>query len=408
MKKRTIQSAPNQKSPISRWVIATVLFFVATWSYTPQAEAKSEYEVIHTGIRSGGCWYDDTHFVIVKGQQPAPGQEFVVEGLYYLDPSKPKDLRRIDLSSIDPNLQKHIRDVTCQEETILFHVMAPDRKTSRLYSLKIGQQPELIADMRSARSSAISLEGQYVLGNKLTVDKGVWEEQPDCDVRFLKQGLKALCWPKDTMAQWLTPQFVVNEYLWRETVLVLDQDGRRKRIPNPKPPLKLATGTELKQGYLLRDLENRIVQEIPMKQDPYQVVNFQLDPQGMYLYGVCYKVGDHGERHYTQGGRICRFLLDGSNRKWQEVVSVQKSPKDPFSLHQLDVNSHGDVVMSERGHRLVASLWKYSAQSQQVDKLVHVSFPGEIGAPRVSPSGKWVSAIRNGQLIFIEQKGTKP
>ena len=77
-------------------------------------------------------------------------------------------------------------------------------------------------------------------------------------------------------------------------------------------------------------------------------------------------------------------------------------------MHQLDVNSHGDVVMSERGHRLVASLWKYSAQSQQVDKLVHVSFPGEIGAPRVSPSGKWVSAIRNGQLIFIEQKGTKP
>lgn len=371
-------------------------------------EAKSDYDIINTGINGGGCWYDDSHFIVIKGHQPAPGQDFVMEGLYYFDPNHPRDLKRIDLSPIEPTTQRSIRDVSCQDETILFFIKAPDRKTSRLYGLKLGQQPELIADMRWAKSSVVSLKGQYVLGNKLTVDKGVWQEQTDCDVKFLKPGFRALCWPRDTIGLWVSPQFVLHKYLWMESILMREQDGTKKRILNPVPPLKLPDGTEIKQGYLLRDLENRIVREIPMKRDPYQVIDFQLDSHGVYLYGVCHKVGDHGDRHYTQGGRICRVLLDGSNRNWEEVVSIQKSPKDPFSLHELDVNAQGDVVMIERGHRLGASIWKYGAQSKQVDKLVHVSFPGEIGAPRVSPSGKWVSAIRNSQLIFIEQKGIVP
>ena len=78
------------------------------WGET-KAWAQSNYEIINTGIKGGGCWYDDTHFIVIKGQQSAPGQEFEAEGLYYLDPSKPKDLRRIDLSPIEPSLQRHIR-----------------------------------------------------------------------------------------------------------------------------------------------------------------------------------------------------------------------------------------------------------------------------------------------------------
>jgi hypothetical protein len=333
-----------------------------------------------------------------------------VEGLYYLDPAKPKDLRRIDLSPLEPSLWKHIRDVSCQDETILFDVMGPDRKTSRLYSIKIGQHPALIVDMRWARPSTISLKGQYVLGNKLTVDKGVWEEHSDCDVRFLKPGLMSLCWPRDTIGQWVTPQFVVHQYLWRETILVKDHHGNRERIPNPRPPLKLTDGTELKQGYLLRDLENRIVQEIPTKQGLYQIIDvtFRPDPLGQYLYSACFKAGDHGDKQLTVGGRICRFRLDGKNQAWEEVVSVQWSPKDPFSLHRLDVNAQGDVVMVELGHRLVTSLWKYTASFKRVGKLLQVHFPNELGAPLVSPSGRWVSAIHNKELILVEQKGVRP
>lgn len=374
------------------------------------ADAKSDYDIINTGIKGGGCWVDDDHFIVVKGQQLASGQEFEVEGLYYLDPNHPRDLKRMVLSPIERSTQRSIKDVSCQDETILFFTKAHDRKTTRLYGLKIGQQPELIADMRWAKPSVVSLKGQYVLGNKLTVHKGVWEEQTDCDVKFLKPGFKALCWPRDTLGLWVTPQFVTHEYLWRESILIRDQEGTDRRILNPSPPLKLSDGTELKQGYLLRNLENRVLQIIPTKQDPVHIltVGFKPDPSGMYLYSVCYKVGDHGDRFYTQGGRICRYRLNGINPRWEEVVSVQLSPKDPFSLHELDVNDQGDVVMIERGHRLVASLWKYSAQAKQVDKLLQVNFPHELGAPAVSPSGKWVSAIRNGQLVFIEQKGTKP
>ena len=101
------------------------------------------------------------------------------------------------------------------------------------------------------------------------------------------------------------------------------------------------------------------------------------------------------------------------SHRWSEPTLARSGecaaePARSVQPTRLDVNSQGDVVMVERGHRLVASLWKYSAQSRQVNKLLQVSFPGEVGGPQVSPSGKWISAIRNGQLIFIEQKGPKP
>jgi hypothetical protein len=392
-------------------VFAVALFLPSMSLLSPiEAKSVSEYTIINTGIKAGGCWYDDSHFVIVKGKQSAPGQDFEVEGLYYLDPAKYQELKQVNLFSMEPALQRQIKEVTCQDETILFYVMAPDQKTSRLYSVKIGQQPELIADLRWARPSSVSIEGQYVLGNKLTVDKGVWEEHSDCNLNSLNSGLKALCWPRDTIPQWVTPQFVVSEYLWRASILVRDKDGKSRRILNPKSPLKLPDGTELKQGYLLRDLENRIVAEIPIKQGLYQLINvsFTSDPSGQYLYSVCFKIGDHGDRHFTVGGRICRFLLDGKNHDWEEVVSVQQSPNDPYSLHDLSVNAQGDVVMIERGHPPAISLWRYTAQSKRVEKLTHVVSPDVLGAPQVSPNGRWVSVVRQSQLILIESKGVKP
>ncbi len=116
------------------------------------AEAKVDYEIINTGINGGGCWYDDSHFIVVKGQQPAPGQEFEVEGLYYLDPNQPKDLKRIDLSPLEPSLQRKIRDVTCQDQSILFHILTADKKRNSVYSMKIGQAPTVLVGLRLSAS----------------------------------------------------------------------------------------------------------------------------------------------------------------------------------------------------------------------------------------------------------------
>lgn len=383
------------------------LFLACIWLWPTDAIAGSDYTVIPTGIKGGGCWYDDSHFIVVKGQQPAPGQGFEVEGLYYLDPNQPKDLRRIDLSPIEPTLQKQIRDVTCQDQTILFDIMAPDQKTSRLYNVKIGAQPRLVADMRWAKPAVISLRGQYVVGNKLTVDNGVWEEQADCDVKFLEPGLKAPCWPRDTIAQWLTPQFVVHQYLWRETILVREQDGNVKRIPNPKPPLRLADGTELKQGYLLRDLENRIVQEIPTKQGIYRIDEIKPNPRGSYLYATCSKAGDF-DPPTTFFGRVCRLKLAESSGRWEEVFSVQKRPNERASLYAIDVNDVGDVVVMRRENRVTPTLWKYTARRRTAEQLPTPQPSQDIGAVQLSPDGQTISYVDKGHLVFLKAQGVKP
>lgn len=394
----------------TRAFVVLLLFFSMALLSRAEAKSGSDYTIINTGIKGGGCWLDDSHFVVVKGQQPAPGQEFEVEGLYYLDPAKYQELKRIDLSPMEPALQRQIKEVTCQDETILFYVMAPDRKTSRLYSVKIGGQPELIAGLRWARPSAISLKGQYVLGNKLTVDKGVWKEHSDCDVKSLSAGLKTLCWPRRTIGQWLTSQFILTEYIWDSTIKARAQDGTYRWAPNPDPPLKLENGKEVKHGYFLRDLESRIVQEISTKQDMYQIyaITFGVDPIGRNLYATCSKAGDHGDRHFTFGGRICRFLLDGKNQRWEEVVSMQQSSADPFSLHDLNVNERGDVVVVERGHRGVTSVWKYSAGTGAVERITQVPGTHDFGAPRISPDGKWVSFLDQSLLFLAHVKGVTP
>jgi hypothetical protein len=324
-------------------LIALVLIFVGSvLSHPMLANAKSDYEIINTGVKGGGCWYDDTHFIVVKGQEPAPGHEFKMEGLYSLDPNKPKDLKRIDLSPLEPSLQKHIRDVTCQDQTVLFYLRAGQSGLQQLYGLKIGSQPELIAEMRGG---SVSLVGQYVVGKFRRPGQieeqgsqgiGIYEAHPDCGMKYVKPGFKTLCLDTWMESGRNASHFRVVEYIWYETILVRDGNGQEKRVPNPEPPLKLADGTELKHGYLLRDLDDRMVQQIKMEQPPYQIyrIPLKLDPRGEYLYANCSKAGDHVNKPLTVGGRVCRYRLDGTNHAWEEVFAVQQSPRDPFSLQR--------------------------------------------------------------------------
>ena len=381
------------------------------------AEAKSDYEIINTGIKGGGCWYDDNHFIVIKGQQPAPGQEFEVEGLYSFDPSYPKTIKRIDLSPIDPSQQRHIHNVTCQDQTIVFSVRSGESRLQRIYGLKIGTQPELIAEMRAG---SVNLRGRYVFSKFRRAGPieaqglqgtGIYKAHSDCGIKYVKAGFRTLCvdtWMESGLG---LPNYRLIRYTWYETVKVKDKSDQEKWVPNPEPPLKRADGTEVKLGFFLRDLDNKLIEEIPRQQDSFQydTIHLKVEPVGRYLYCPCWKAGDHGEKRYTGGGRICRFRLDGQNQSWEEMVSVQQSPHDPFSLQDLDVNSQGDVVMIERGHRLLAALWMYSAKSGMVDKLMQVRFPDELGGPQVSPNGQWVLVGRQGgQLVLIERKGIQP
>ncbi len=404
---------------IRAFVIVILLLSVSLFSYA-EGKSGSEHTIINTGIKAGGCWYDDTHFVVVKGHQPAPGQEFEVEGLYYLDPSMPKNLKRIDLSPIDLSLQKYIRDVSCQEQTILFHVLNAGRKRNQLYTLKLGQPPAVLAEKTEGFvvPQSVNVRGQYVLDvtsvlQARDLQNSALPEQAneDCRFAYLRDNYRVVCLRHDrgTKQRWLLNDVFLTKYVWDETIRV-DKDGAYQWVPNPEPPVKLPDGMEFKQGYLLRDLANRIVQEVPTKQNHYQLINvtFKSDPSGQFLYSVCFKAGDHGDRYLTVGGRICRLLFDGKNHDWEEVVSVQQSPTDPYSLHDLSANAQGDVVMIERGHPPAISLWRYTAQSKRVEKLTHVVSPDVLDAPQVSPNGRWVSVVRRSQLIMIESKGVKP
>lgn len=396
-----------------------LLHALALWVVVSGTEAQSsEYTIINTGIKGGGCWYDDSHFVIVKGHQPAPGQEFEVEGLYYLDPAKPKDLRRIDLSPLEPSLQKQIRDVTCQDQTILFYVTSPGRKQNQLYLLKIGQPPILFAEKIEGFvvPRAVNVKSRYVLGftsalQTRGLESSTTPEQAkeDCLFAYLHAEYRVVCLRHDRGRKltWLANNVFLSQYIWDETIRV-NKDGAYEWIPNPELPVRLADGTELKYGYLLRDFENRVVQQIKMEQPPYQIyrIPLKLDPQGEHLYANCSKAGDHGDKHYTEGGRVCRFKLDGKNRMWEEVFAVQQSPKDPYGLQDLDVNAQGDVVVIDRGHSLNQSIWKYTASSRKVESVTRAAL--DLGVPLISPDGRWVSFILRGEFYLAHHKGDRP
>ena len=405
----------NERSPHMNWtqVCLSLVFIVATCSYAELAGAKSEYEVIHTGIQGGGCWLDNNHFVIEKRVLRQGLQGTYLEGLYFVDPDRPRDLRSISLAPLESDVRKQVWSVSCQEGHSIFLTPGTKQGSSRLYRLTIAGQPDLLVEMRAPR---VNLSGQYVLGNshKAVMDggplQGVFEGNDDCLLSSAKPGFRALCWDWWLVMPQPLRQFVFSEYRWEETIKVKDSTGQVKWVPNTRPSLMLPDGTQIRQGYLLRDFESRIVQEVQMRQGTYQydTSNFRTDPQGQYLYAPCWRDGDHGDKHLTVGGRVCRFRLDGRNADWEEVVSVQQSPQDPFSLHDLSVSEGGDVVMIERGHRGEVSLLKYVAQAKAVDKVLQVHSPEDLGVPQLSLNGKWMSVIRQGQLVLIDQKGVMP
>ena len=377
------------------------------------AEAKSNYNIINTGITGAGCWVDDSHFIVEKRVSRQGSQGSDLEGLYVLDPLHPTELKPISLAPLELSAQKRVWQVACRDGNITFLVPGSKKGSSRLYRLTIGEAPELIVEMRAPR---VNLQGKYVLGNshRAVMDggplQGAFEGNDDCLLADAKAGFKVLCWDWWLVVPEALPQFVFSQYLWQESIKIKDSHGQAKQVLNPEPPLKLSDGSELKMGYLLRDLENQIVMQVKMEQPPYQIYRNTMisNPQGDALYAACSKAGDHGTRRLTVGGRICRFAVDGVNREWREVVAVQQDSRDPLSLQYFDVNRIGDVVALEPAHGDSTMFWKYSATTRRVEKVRHVPFRADLGLPKLSPSGEWISFIENHTIHLAHDKGVRP
>lgn len=380
--------------------------------YAATTDASSDYEIINTGIKGSGCWYDDTRFVLLKGHSESSSQRFVVEGMFYLDVNKPLELKPVDLTPLKPTARQNIYRMRCLNQTILFSA------ENQSYSLRIGNPPELIAERlnKSIYPEYINYEARYVMSPRAKSgrdDTGVSPTQDaalkDCQFSYVKPGYTLHCWHTQLRGlPSLLPRFVFGESYWSDTIRIKGTDGQEKRIPNPEPPTKLPDGSELKQGYVLYDLENHVLLQIKLEQPPYQIYHrhlMKIDPQGEHLYATCSRAGDHGDKHYTEGGRVCRYRLDGNNYEWEEVFAVQQSPKEPFGLQDLDVNGQGDVVVIHRGRR-PQSIWKYTASSRKVEFVTMAPF--DLGMPQISPNRRWVSFILRDELHLAHAKGERP
>lgn len=125
-----------------------IMLLLLSVSLLSRAEAKSgsDYTIINTGIKAGGCWYDDTRFIILQGHQDLSSQSFVVEGLFYLNVNNPHELKVISLSPLEQTAVSRIYRIKCVNKGVLFST------GTKVYSVRIGEAPELIAENSTGAS----------------------------------------------------------------------------------------------------------------------------------------------------------------------------------------------------------------------------------------------------------------
>ncbi len=370
---------------------------------------ESSYKITNTGISdgSGGCWVDDTKFAVLQGNQPPGSQEFIVNGLYYLDVQKPHDLNRIDLSPIDSDLQKRIRKIECQDGSILLSIPGSEVGITKWYSVRIDQPPKLISEMRGGQ---VHLSGRYVLGNKLAIREGVWEDLHDCDVRYLVAEFQEYCWPARFERRWPLSNGVITEYRWEETTQVRDPQGRVRTIPNTEKPLIDQNGKQIVSTLHLRDFNRQIIADLLTGKNSganYGAFSLHLiiSPDERYAYTACRKLS----LPHNGADRVCRYLLDGKQHEWEEVFAVDEGHLDFLSVESLSMSHAGDLFFIVRSLGKHRGIWRYSSDNHSITEITHPPIPLTDENPITSPNGTALTFIRphEGQnKIFLAIKGT--
>jgi hypothetical protein len=375
-------------------VISSCLIGAAT-----SAGADGGYRIINTGIASGDvnvCWYDATRLVLLKAQPASRSRPYEAEGIFYIDVKRPTDLQRIDLSPLDPLIQKQISRVSCQGDALVFSAPGSQPWTMRLYSLKIGQQPELVSDMRAGH---VHLQGRYVLGNsrKVVMEpgplRGTFEGNDNCAIAYVKPGFRVLCWDTWLEHRWPLTRFVLTEYRWQETIKVRGEDGKLKEVKNPQQPLRYSGGDPIAFALLLLDLNNNVLMNLSQDETwgiPAQAYGLlDISPDEKYLYTGCRR---KGQQNGSGLDRVCRYPLDGEPHQWEEVFAIDEGHVDQVSIELPNVSNTGDVLFVVRGNRRFPGIWRYSAKTKTISQVGH---PSEYsGSSFVSPDGKCLAFVR--------------
>lgn len=373
--------------------------------------AQKDPTVIDTGIiGSGACWYDTERLIIVKRSPFKAGQESEVEGLYVVTPIKPREATRINLSPIDPELQKWIWDVRCHDGTIVFSVPTPDKKRSRLYEVKIGGRPELLVEMRGAMSQNISMKGKYVLAYKhMWGNQGVYEDEDKCIVQFIKPEFTVHCVDaRAALRRWPLANFVLAEYQWSDTIKVPGPDGQPKVVPNPEKQLTDKSGKPINYAMFLRTFDGTILAQLneagPLSTSIY--TDFFVDDDETYLYSPCHRRG-------TSDGSadgVCRYPLTGRSEPWELIFQSEIPHQHKASISYPKVSRTGDIYFIIGGTKApYHGVWKYLVTTRHVTQLTN---PGNFydNPTAISPDGRWVAFSRTGTVgnsAFLVQGGEK-
>lgn len=392
-----------------RAVMITSLLLLSLLFVGTDAKAQKMPPVIETGILgSGVCWYDAERLIVVKRAPFKPGQASEVEGLYVLRPTKPREAIRIDLSPIDPELQKWIWDVRCHDGTIVFSVPTPDRKRSQLYEVRIDGRPELLVEMRAAMSQNVSMKGKYVLAYKhMRGNQGLYEDEGKCIVQFIKPEFQIRCVDaRAARRRWPLANFVLAEYQWSDTIKVPGPDGKPRAVPNPEKQLIDKNGKPINYAMFLRGLDGNILAQLneagPLSTAIYSY--FFISDDEKHLYSACH-------RRNTNGGSsdgVCRYPLTGMPESWEEVFRSDFPLRHKASISHPKVSRTGDVYFIIGGTKPpYHGLWKFDARTKQVTQLTN---PGNSydEATAISPDGRWVAFERTGTVgnwTFLVQGG---
>jgi hypothetical protein len=279
------------------------------------------------------------------------------------------------------------------------------RERTRLYSVRIGEPAELLAEMRVG---GVSLQGHYVIGSsrKTILDggplQGVFEGYDDCAVSYIKPGFKVHCWDLWLEKRWPLSKYILMEYKWDDTIRVRGEDGTGKWIPNPGKRLIGKDGKPLLYALFLRDLNENILFRVDNDPvfAPWVPYSLVLSPERDYTYAACGVIN----HHLGLADGVCRYRLDGAQHQWEEVFRFDVPRKLKASIQQINVSAHGDVYFRIPGARSpYKGVWKFDAEKKTITQI---SQPGDFDEddPLSSPDGRWVAFYRSseiGQALFI-------
>ena len=401
---RTVREKDYSRGSLSpQWRMALLLLALVGnllyFGFIAHAKPQIDSTVIDTGIiGSGACWYDTERLIVVKRSSFKAGQETEVEGLFVVTPAKPREATRIDLSPIDPEVQKWIWDVRCHEGTIVFSVPMPDKKRSRLYGVRIGERPELIVEMRGAIPQNVSMKGNYVLAHKhMRGNKGVYEDEDNCVIQFIKPEFTVYCVDARTARRrWALTNFVLAEYQWSDMIKVPGLDGQPKTIPNPEKQLTDKNGKPINYAMFLRALDGNILAQLSEAQalKTAIAIDFIVSDDETYVYSPCHRSGT-GD---GSSDGICRYPLSGKPESWEELFRSEIPHQHKASISHPKVSRTGDIYFIIGGTKPpYHGLWRFDARTRQVTQLTN---PGASydEATSISPDGRWVAFTRTGTV----------